>query len=143
MGALSDYAEGKIIDHIFRTNSFTKPTVLAVALCANVPVDADTGTLTVGQELANAGAYARQSLNPSDANWSPPNNGNGTTGNSGTITFPVATANWGWISGMAICDSATYGAGNSIVYGALQTPKLISTGDQYKFNISDILFSID
>lgn len=142
MAAFSSWAETQIINHIFRTASFTKPTTLAIALTQNVPAASDTGNLVVGQEIANAGSYARQTLNPADANWSPPANNNGITGNSGAITFPAATANWGWISGVAILDNIGYGSGDMIVYGALQTPKLIGNGDQFKFNISDILFQI-
>lgn len=141
MAASSLYLETKLIGHIFNAVSFTMPATLAVALTQNPPAKSDTGTLATGQELANSGAYARQTLNPSLTNWSP-GTVDGITGNSGAITYPAATANWGWISGVAICDSATYNGGNMLIYGALQTPKLIGTGDQFKFQISDILVSI-
>ena len=141
MGAMSRYLEQNVIMHLFRTSSYTKPTHLAIALCSNVPVVTDTGSLSVGGELANSGANARQTLDPADANWSPGTT-DGITGNSGGITFTAATANWGWISGVAICDSTTYGGGNMLFYGALALPKLISSGDQFKLNISDILIQL-
>lgn len=86
MSQMSDFLEGEVIKHIFRTGSFTKPTVLAIALCTAAPVDADTGALT-GKEVANAGAYARQTLNPLDANWTLPGAA-GLTDNALLITFP-------------------------------------------------------
>lgn len=84
-------------------------------------------------EVANAGAYARQTLNPADANWSAPSAGAGTgtgeTKNAAAITFPAPTATWGLIFGFAIMDSPTYGAGNCLVYAALTTPKNVNNGD--------------
>lgn len=136
MSAMSDYLEGQIRAHIFRTASFTKPTVLAIALCTAAPNDASTGaTIT---EVANAGAYARQTLNPLDANWTAPDTTGGLTDNASAITFPVATANWGTITHFVIVDSATHGAGNVLFHGALTASKVVNNGDQIKFNIGDL-----
>jgi len=133
---MSDFLEGQIRAHIFRTASFTKPTVLAIALCTAAPTDASTGaTIT---EVANAGAYARQTLNPLDANWTAPDTTGGLTDNASAITFPVATANWGTITHFVITDSATWGAGNVLFHGALTASKVVNTGDQIKFNIGDL-----
>lgn len=142
MAASSLFLETSLINHIFRGTSYTAPTVLGIALTQNLPSKNDTGSLSVGQEISNSStAYARQALNPSTSNWSP-GTLDGITGNSGAITFPTATANWGWVSGVAICDSTTYGGGNMLIYGLLQTPKLIGAGDSFKFNISDLLLAI-
>ena len=138
MAGLSDFAESGVLSHFFRTDTLAKPTVIAIALCANVPVDSDTGALT-SREIANAGSYARQTLNPLDANWTyTQTNDSGVVANASTVTFPTATADWGWVSGVAITTSATYGAGNYIVGGALALPKLISNGDAIHFSAADI-----
>ena len=138
MPGFSDFTESSVLSHLFRTDTFTKPTVMAIALCKDLPVDADTGALTT-KEIANAGSYARQTLNPLDANWSyTQTSDSGTISNLSTITFPAATADWGWISGVALTSSATFGAGNYFLGGALALPKLISNGDQLKFNAGDI-----
>jgi hypothetical protein len=94
----------------------------------------DAGVFT---EVANAGAYARVTLNPSDTNWEATQGG--TTGNSSgaggatqnavAVTFAAPTANWGVIYGFVILDSATYGAGNPKIWGALGTPKTVNNGD--------------
>lgn len=198
MSNMSDYLEQQLRAHVFRTASFTKPTVLAFALiyankgkwtastayalndyvmpnttngriykCTTAGTSAATeptwpttagGTVTDGTavwteqttaleagtfpEVANAGAYARQSLNPLDANWTAPDGVGGVTANASAITYPAATADWGWIWGVAVMDSATYGAGNMYFHGALSTPKQILNSDQFKFDVSSLTFTL-
>lgn len=142
-GSFSNYAESGVLGHLFLTASLSKPSVLGVALCGSPPADADTGALS-GKEIANAGAYARQASNPGDANWSfSYTNGSGTITNNNTVTFPVATADWGWVSGAALCDSTSHGGGNFLIGGSLQTPKLVGNGDNLKFNAGDLKFFLD
>lgn len=143
MAFFSDYYESGVMAHLFQSLTLPKPGTLAVALCGSPPVDSDTGALT-SKELANAGSYARQELAPLNANWTFAYvNGSGNITNASTITFPVATADWGWISGVAICDSGVYGAGKVVLGGALQVPKLIGNGDQFKMNPGDISLYLD
>lgn len=136
MSQMSDYLEGQIRAHIFRTASFAKPTVLAIALCTAAPTDASTGATIA--EVANANGYARQTLNPLDANWTAASSTDGLTDNASAITFPVATGSWGTVTHVAICDSATWGAGNLLVYGTLDASKVVGSGDTFKFNIGDL-----
>jgi len=140
MSQMSDYLEGQLRAHIFRTASFTKPTVLAVALHTANP--ADTGA---GAEVANAGGYARVARNPLDANWTAASATDGVTDNAAAITFPSPVgANWGVVTHFGIWDSATYGAGNLICYGTLTTPKTINDGDaapSFAIGTLDITFA--
>jgi hypothetical protein len=58
---------------------------------------------------------------------------NATTGvssNSGAITFPAATADWGDIAFLAIVDAST--AGNMLLKAAAATTREILNGDQYQ-----------
>ena len=89
-------------------------------------------------EVANAGAYARQTLNPMDANWTAPDGTGGLTNNVFDITYPQATADWGWVWGLIMLDSATYGEGNPFMYGPLTTPQEILNTNQFKFAIGDM-----
>lgn len=132
---MSDYLEGQIRAHIFRTASFTKPTVLSVALATAATTDAQTGaTIT---EVTNANAYARTGPAPLDANWSAPDTTGGLTANVAAITFPTCTTStWGTVSHIAICDSATWGAGNSLLHGALTASKTVGVGDVFQFAIA-------
>ena len=121
MANASDYLEVELRKHIFRTGSFTKPTVLAVALYTVTPSDSGGGTEVTG------GAYARVSVNPLDANWSGASATDGLTDNVAAITFPVPTANWGTVVAFGIFDAAT--AGNLLVWGPISPSKTINNGD--------------
>jgi hypothetical protein len=137
MSQMSDWLEGQIRAHIFRTATFTKPTVIAIALCTALPDDTKTGaTIT---EVTNANGYARQTLNPLDANWTAASATDGLTDNASAITFPTCTtATWGTVSHVAICDSATWGAGNMLFWGTLSVSKVVGVGDVFKFAIGDL-----
>lgn len=131
MSAMSDYLEGELRKHLFRTGSFTKPTVLAIALCTAATTDAQTGaTIT---EVANSNGYARQTLNPLDANWTAASSTDGLTDNATAIVFPTASGSWGTITHFAILDSATHGAGNVLVHGALNASVVIGSGNAFAF----------
>jgi len=136
MAGFSDYVEGQLITHIFRTGSFTKPTTLAIALVTSAATDSDDGSTI--SEVANSNNYARQTLNPLDANWSAPSVGDGNTHNLSAITFPQASGSWGTIVGVVILDNATYGAGNILFHGTLTDNKTINNGDTFTFAISDL-----
>jgi hypothetical protein len=125
--SMSDWLEGQIRAHQFRTSSWTKPTVIAVSLHTADPTDV-TAT-AAANEVANSGGYARVGLNPLDANWTAASATNGLTDNASAITFPSPTGNWGVCTHFALWDSATYGAGNLLFSAALTTPKTINNGD--------------
>lgn len=136
MSALTDYAEGQIIAHIFRTASFAKPSALYVGLLTAAASDGAVGTEVTG------GSYARVACNPSDSNWAAPSAGNGTTSNAVAITFPAPTANWGTIVGFGIYDAST--AGNMLIYGSLTQSKTVNNGDAApSFAIGALTFQID
>ena len=121
MAKMSDYLEVSLRTHIFRTGSFTKPTVLAISLHTADPTDAGTGTEVTG------GSYARVSRNPLDANWSAASATDGLTDNVADLVFPAPTANWGIVTHFGIWDAAT--AGNLLIHGAFTTAKTVNNGD--------------
>ena len=43
MAALSDYLESKLLNHLFRSTPFSKPSGIAIALTSAVPLDSDSG----------------------------------------------------------------------------------------------------
>lgn len=131
MAAMSDYLEGEIRKHYARSGSWTKPSVLAVALITAATSDADTGASA--NEVPNSNAYARTALNPSDANWTAASATDGLTDNASDITFPTATGSWGTITHIRMVDSTTHGAGNCTMHGALAASKAVGTGDIFKF----------
>ena len=125
MSAMSDYLEGQLIAHIFRTSSFTKPTTLAVGLFTAAPSDSGGGTEVTGNN------YSRATLNPLDANWAAPTSGNGQTSNSSTITFATPSGSWGTVTHFGIFDAAS--AGNLLFWGSLTISKTINQSDTVSF----------
>jgi len=121
MSQMSDYLEVQLRAHIFRTASFTKPTVLAVSLHTANPADDASGTEVSG------GSYARVQRNPLDANWTAASATDGVTDNAAALTFPSPTGNWGVVTHFGIWDATS--GGNLLCFGALGTPKTINNGD--------------
>lgn len=137
---MTNTMEAFLASHVFGTGTFSKPATIAIALTSTPPTDTDTGASS--RELADTGAYARQAhANGAGAEnrWTDPVAADGIVYNLGSpITFPVATAAWGWVSGVLITDNTTHGAGNALVHGTLTTPKYIDTNDQLVINASGI-----
>ncbi|MGG3210544.1 hypothetical protein ABEO92_10585 [Geobacillus stearothermophilus] len=127
MSAISNYLENALINAVLRNIPYTSPSAVYLALYTSDPTDANTGTEVTG------GSYQRQQITfsaPSD----------GMVSNSNEILFPVATANWGTVTHIGILDAAT--GGNLLFYGAVTTPKMISTNDQLKINAGDISITL-
>jgi len=130
MAAMSDYLENKLVDFLFRAQTFTPPATLYVALYTANPTDSSAGTEVTG------GSYARVAVTSSLANWAgtqaaasttASTGTGGTTSNNAAITFPSPTANWGSVTGTAVMDAST--AGNMWFFGALGTAKTVNNGD--------------
>lgn len=128
MSKISNYLENQLINHVLRNTSYSSPTTVYLALYTTNPTDADTGTEVSG------GSYARQAVT-----FGAPSNG--VSSNSSTITFPVATGNWGDIAFVGIRDALT--GGNLLFYGATAVTKTINTGDQLIVNAGDLTVSLD
>ena len=135
MSEMSDYLEDNLVEHIFRTNSWSKPSVLALCLLTTNAIDADSGTFSTGTgvEVTNANAYAREERNPLDANWDIATGGGGQTANTAAITFTQATGSWGTVAATAITDNSTYDAGNLLFYSTVTTPRAIDNGDTAEY----------
>ncbi len=130
MGSFSNYLENKILDHVFKTASFTVPTNIYVALSTADPTDSGG---SIAEPSGNA--YARTACNTWDAA------SGGAIANTGAVTFPTATGSWGTITHFALFDAST--AGNMLAHGSLAVSKAITTGDTPKFNAGDIDITLD
>jgi hypothetical protein len=117
----TDFLEVALRNHLFRTATFAKPTVLAIALFTAAPSDAGGGTEVTG------GSYARVNVPPLDANWTAVSATDGVTDNAADITFPTPSANWGNITHFAIFDNTT--GGNMLIWGPLAAAKTVNLGD--------------
>jgi hypothetical protein len=144
MAAMSDYLENKLIDYLFRGQSFTTPTGLYVGLLTAAPSDTGGGTEVSGN------GYARQNLAPSLTNWAgtqaaastvASSGTSGTTSNNSAITFPSPSASWGTVTHFAIYDALT--SGNLLFYGSLTISKTINQGDTVSFPAAALSVQID
>ena len=121
---MSDYLEGKILDHVLSTTSFTMPTGVYVGLSTGSFGDDNSGT-----ELSGSG-YVRQGDVAFDAA------SGGVADNTSNIEFPAATGSWGTVSHWGIFDAAT--SGNLLIHGALSSSKSIAIGDILRLSASDL-----
>jgi len=133
MSALSDYTENELLDHLLgkQLTDFVSPENLYVALFT-ADTALETNVIGSAAEISG-GSYARIAVSFAAASG-------GTAANSGTVTFPVATAGWGAITHCAIMDALT--AGNVLVWGELTEPKTIGIGDQFKFAAGNLTVSL-
>ena len=125
MAGFSDYLEDKVLDHVFGGTAYTAPTTLYVALYTVAPTDTGGGTEVSG------GAYARQTAAFTVSGTSPT-----TASNSAAIEYPTATANYGTVVAVGIFDALS--GGNLLAYANLDTSKVVSTGDVFRFNTGDL-----
>jgi hypothetical protein len=144
-GALTDYAENKIVDHVFRNTAFSESTPATYYIALYTSACSDTGA---GTEVAT-GSYARVGITRGTAAWNgthgtttgASSGTNGTISNAGVITFPAATADWGTVTHWGIVDAST--AGNVIICSALTTSRNITTGSTPSFAASALTIQID
>ena len=129
MSAMSTYLENALVNHVLRNTDYTTPgTTIYVGLIKYYDAAVvEAGTLT---QEASGGSYARVQVTAWDAA------SNGATQNTGAITFPTATGDWGGISGVIISDHAS--AGNVLLHGSLTSARDVKNGDVFKFNAGDL-----
>lgn len=129
--AISNYLQNKLIDQMFRGQSFSFPTTLYFALYTAAPTAAGGGTQVSG------GSYARVALACSTANFaatdadgstaSTSGGTSGATSNNVSIAFPTPTADWGIVTHIGIFDAST--SGNLLFWGSLARSTRVLSGD--------------
>lgn len=133
-GALTDYAENKIIDALVRGQALGAPATWYIGLDTVACSEAGGGTEVSG------GSYARASVAASLAAWAGTQSAgsttassgtSGTTSNNGAISFPTPTAGWGTVVSIRWWDAAS--AGNAWVCTPLTINKTVNTGDSVSF----------
>jgi hypothetical protein len=136
MGSFSDYAEGKILDHLFRTTTYSQPATLYIGLATAFTGDSSTGSS--GMTEANYTSYARVACNPGDSNW---DRSAGVVSNHSAITFPTCTGGSNTVTHVFIADASTNG--NIIGWTALSVSKTITTNDVPSFAAAALTISLD
>jgi len=131
LAAFSDYLENWVIDFFLRNTAFTPPATVYVALfTSSSGLESNNPTAEV-----SGGAYARQVCALDAASG-------GVSANTSDITFPIATADWGTVTHIAIVDhltNTTWGTNvNVLMWAALDTARIVLEGDRLKFDAGEI-----
>ena len=129
-GALTDHAENKLVDCLFRGQSCSIPATWYVGLDTVACSQSGGGTEVTG------GSYARVAVTSSLANWAGTQSSGsttastgtgGTTSNNASITYSTPTATWGTVVSYRLWDALT--SGNAWLCSNLTTNRTISNGD--------------
>jgi hypothetical protein len=138
MSSLNDYAEAKVLDHLFGKTPFTAPNSYFVGLATGV---SESGTVT-GEHTIGSDGYARVEVVNNTTNWPNASGANPTIKSNGlAITFPVASGDWGELTHFFLSDAAT--GGNIIAWGTLTVMKHPTSGDTISFAIGDLDITLD
>lgn len=119
---MTNYLEEKLLNHVFRSTTYTPPSVVYLALFTVAPTDTGGGTEVTG------GSYARQPVTYSAAV-----NPDGRISNSASVTFtnmPACT-----VVASATMDALT--TGNMLTYGTLGTSRVVTAGENLTIAIAD------
>lgn len=117
-GAFSDFLANALLDHVLKTTPYSQPTNIYVALCDTTVIDGDDGSAI--SEPAG-GSYARLQHEVWDVS------SGGASENTGVMTFVQATASWGTIVDVCLCDAIT--AGEVLIYATLDAARAIGNLD--------------
>lgn len=144
-GALTDFAENKVVDAVLRAQAIGTPATWYVGLFTTCPTDSTAGTEVTG------GSYARVAVTAGLTQWAgtqaaasttASSGTGGTSSNNATITFPAPTANWGVVTCWGLLDAST--SGNLWIYSTLTVSKTINNGDSApSFAAAAATFQID
>lgn len=137
MSAMTDWFESGILNQVLRGISLTLPsTGVYIGLTSDSPTDANP----TANELSGNG-YAR--IHVPTGNWNAPtaDGGGQLCDNNTAIDFSAATGNWGYASGVIICDAVT--GGNVLMRGDLTTPRDVLSGDTFRFSSGDMDVKFD
>lgn len=136
MSQISNYSENKILDLLFRGQTYSAPTVY-VGLYTAIPSAAGGGTEVSGNAYARVKTAASTSQGLGD--WTATQGGtsgastgtSGNTTNANAVNFPTPTANWGQVQWFGLFDAAS--GGNLLWWGPLTIPKYINQADVVSF----------
>jgi hypothetical protein len=128
--AFTNFLEDKVMDHVFGSGSYTKPSNLYLGLFTAAPGEAGGGTEVSG------GDYARQAIAFTISGDAPTQ-----AANTSAVEFPTATASWGEVTHVAVFDAAT--SGNMLAYAELTASKTIGDGDVFRVPATNLVITLE
>lgn len=138
MAGLSDYAEDKILKHMFTNTPWTPPATLWVSLHTADPFVASEGNTATSEVTIGSNNYARVV-----GTFTVSTVGGVTSAkNSADIAFPTPSGSWGTVTHIGVMDSQSAST-NLLASTPLTTSKTVSAQDQIKFATGDLAFNLD
>ena len=135
-GQITMYGASQLLTSYF-SHTTDPPTSFYLALVALIPPD----PYMSGSELDEPAVddYARAQVLNDLANW---NNASQPQEmlSLQTITFITAVSDWGQLNYWALCDSVE--GGNNLIVGTLESPVVVSAGDQVSIDPGDLSVSL-
>lgn len=144
-GALTDYAENRLVDALVRGQSVTFPATWHIALSTEVCSDSAAGAEPSGN------GYERVAVAASLANWAgtqgagttaASSGSSGTTSNNGAITWPESTGAWGTLRSVQWYDDGS-GGNRWICIDLVTTFEVAAGGVTVRFPAGALQFQID
>lgn len=135
-GSFSNYMETLVLDHLFWKDTYTEQFTY-LGLCNADPGEGGTGEFS--DELPHVDGYER--VETHSALWNP--SVAGLITNAAPLSFPMAEADWGLVTHLAIYDDGNYGQGNLLMSCEIQAPVFITVGTILKFDIIWIDVELD
>jgi hypothetical protein len=129
MAGFTNYAEEKVLDHLFRNVSLTSPGTVYLALFT-VITDGEASTVT---EVSGNG-YARAAIAFSAYSG-------GSIANSAQIDFTASGGAFGTVVGIGIYDASTNG--DLLAFGSLSASQAVNNGNTLRFAAASVTVSLD
>jgi hypothetical protein len=141
MGALSNYLESGILNHIFRGNKITNWSDLYIGLVSAYSAEALEGGIS--NELSGGG-YTRVEFKVDVGNWTAPYASGQATAihNISGIAFPPATADIGTVAGVIIATAQAPG-GDLLFHGPLTNSRTLTKDSQFIFPSGTLKVTFD
>lgn len=135
-GEISTYLANKLLGLMFDNTAYSKPATYA-ALATSALADANTD---ITAKEVSGGSYARKQVNingGSSPTWDlATGTAPGYVDNTHAITFVTATASWGTVVAVAICDAVS--TGNLLFYDNDMTDQAVGLGDTVEFAVGNL-----
>ena len=128
-----------ILNSAIGGTAFTPPATLFFGLSTTTP---NTDGTNVTEPAS--GGYARASSTNNTTNWPADVSGTASKSNATVINFPQASATWS--AGANFTHVCVYadpsGGANPLAFGALSTPKPVTSGDTASFAVSSVTWTL-
>lgn len=126
-GALSNYAENKLLDHVLGVAPFTQPTVY-LALLSSASTDTTMGTEITGTWYSRKPVVFDAAIE-------------GTSNNNSIVDYGIVTDAAVSITHWALLDNTI--DGNMLIYGEFSNPQIASPGNHVFVPVASLNISAD